>query len=250
MAPPFGLSWRSMSMPRCLADGSTWAANASLISTWSMSSIVRPARASAWRRRLDRAEAHDLRVQRRHARRHDAGQRRDARAPTARVSDITTTAAAPSLSGQALPAVTLPSGRNTGCSVASFSTVVPARGPSSSVTTAPDGRRHRDDLPVEEAPLLGGDGPLLRAGGELVHLLAADVLVLGHVLGRLAHGDVDVGQARRRRPRLAAAAATACRCARRPRRTAGSSARRRPCRTGTGSTSRRRRPRTRRPRRP
>ena len=52
---------------------------------------------------------------------------------------MTITAAAPSLSGQALPAVTSPSGRNTGLNSASFSTVVPARGPSSLLTTAPDG---------------------------------------------------------------------------------------------------------------
>ena len=52
---------------------------------------------------------------------------------------MTTTAAAPSFSGQALPAVTLPSGLNAGCRVASFSTVVPARGPSSLVTTVPSG---------------------------------------------------------------------------------------------------------------
>ena len=55
------------------------------------------------------------------------------------VSLITTTAAAPSLSGQQLPAVTVPSGRNTGCSVATFSSVVPARGPSSAATTVPSG---------------------------------------------------------------------------------------------------------------
>ena len=37
------------------------------------------------------------------------------------VSDMITTAAAPSLSGQALPAVTVPSGRNTGLSALIFS---------------------------------------------------------------------------------------------------------------------------------
>ncbi len=57
----------------------------------------------------------------------------------ARVSLITTTAAAPSLSGHALPAVTLPSGRKTGFSCASFSTVVSGRGPSSLLTTVPSG---------------------------------------------------------------------------------------------------------------
>ncbi|GIT77065.1 MAG: hypothetical protein Ct9H300mP31_15960 [Acidimicrobiaceae bacterium] len=40
---------------------------------------------------------------------------------SARDSLITTTAAAPSLSGQALPAVTVPSGRNTGFSWDTFS---------------------------------------------------------------------------------------------------------------------------------
>ena len=53
---------------------------------------------------------------------------------------ITTTAAAPSLSGQQFPAVTVPSGRNTGCRLATFSRVVPGRGPSSALTTVPSGR--------------------------------------------------------------------------------------------------------------
>src|SRR6204780_5571777 len=48
---------------------------------------------------------------------------------------ITTTAAAPSLSGQQFPAVTVPSGRNTGFRLATFSRVVPGRGPSSALTT-------------------------------------------------------------------------------------------------------------------
>ena len=55
------------------------------------------------------------------------------------VSLITITAAAPSFSGQQLPAVTVPSGRNTGCSAATFSSVVPGRGPSSADTTVPSG---------------------------------------------------------------------------------------------------------------
>ena len=50
-------------------------------------------------------------------------------------ADMTSTAAAPSFSGQALPAVTVPSGLNAGLSSASFSTVVPGRGPSSLVTS-------------------------------------------------------------------------------------------------------------------
>ena len=58
----------------------------------------------------------------------------------ARISLITITAAAPSFSGQAFPAVTEPSGRNTGLSCASFSAVVPSRGPSSYEITVPSGR--------------------------------------------------------------------------------------------------------------
>ena len=121
------------------------------------------------------------------------------------VSLITTTAAAPSLSGHALPAVTSPSGRNTGLSVASFSTVVPARGPSSLRHDGAVGERDRRDLPLEEAVLLRGDRALLRPHRELVHLLAADALDLAHVLRGLTHRDVDVGETGRRRPRRLAA---------------------------------------------
>jgi hypothetical protein len=56
------------------------------------------------------------------------------------VSDITSTAAAPSLSGQELPAVTLPPSLNAGSSCESFSSVELARGPSSFATTVPSGR--------------------------------------------------------------------------------------------------------------
>ncbi len=55
------------------------------------------------------------------------------------VSDMITTAAAPSLSGQALPAVTLPFSRKTGCSWARDSRLVPGRGPSSLLNNSPLG---------------------------------------------------------------------------------------------------------------
>ncbi len=55
------------------------------------------------------------------------------------VSDMITTAAAPSLSGQQLPAVIRPSGRKTGFSPDTPSSVTPARGPSSFDTTVPSG---------------------------------------------------------------------------------------------------------------
>ena len=53
---------------------------------------------------------------------------------------MTSTAAAPSFSGHELPAVTVPfSGSKAGLSSASFSIVVPGRGPSSRVTSVPSG---------------------------------------------------------------------------------------------------------------
>ncbi len=53
------------------------------------------------------------------------------------VSLMITSAVAPSLSGQALPAVTVPFCRNTGLSSLIFSYVVPGRGPSSVLTVVP-----------------------------------------------------------------------------------------------------------------
>ena len=58
---------------------------------------------------------------------------------SALVSLMTMTAAAPSFSGHALPAVTRPSGRNTGFRPDRPSTVVPARGLSSLSTVCPSG---------------------------------------------------------------------------------------------------------------
>ena len=51
-----------------------------------------------------------------------------------------TRAAAPSFNGQALPAVTRPSGRNTGFRPATASRVTPGRGQSSVAMTVPSGR--------------------------------------------------------------------------------------------------------------
>ena len=65
-------------MPRCLADGITWAANASLISTRSMSSMRHAGAGHRLTAGLDRAETHDLGVEPGHARRHDPGERREA----------------------------------------------------------------------------------------------------------------------------------------------------------------------------
>ena len=77
IAPPWTLSF-SHGMPRCFADGITCAANASLISTRSMSSIGQAGALQRLAARLDRAETHDLRVEAGHAGRHDPRQRLDA----------------------------------------------------------------------------------------------------------------------------------------------------------------------------
>ena len=117
-------------------------------------------------------------------------------------SDITSIAAAPSLSGHALPAVTEPSGLKTGLSSASFSTVVPGRGPSSRVTvcaatTSPPascglGDLDADDLAVEVAAVARRQRALLRQRRPLILGLTGDLAALGDVLGRDAHRDVDV----------------------------------------------------------
>ena len=114
------------------------------------------------------------------------------------VSLMTITAAAPSLSGQALPAVTVPPSRNTGLRLARPSSVVPGRGPSSLVTTVPSGSVTGMISRSKKPFSCDSTARVCDSSGELVHLLAGDLLVLGDVLRRLAHGDVDVGQARRR----------------------------------------------------
>ena len=116
IAPPLTLSLSS-SMPRSRADGTTCAANASLISTRSMSSMVMPASFSAFLvastgpSPMISGDSPETPVEITRA----SGVRPSS---AAFVSDMTISAAAPSLSGQALPAVIRPSGRNTGLSPA------------------------------------------------------------------------------------------------------------------------------------
>ena len=103
----------------------------------------------------------------------------------------TTSAAAPSLMPDALPAVTVPSLVNAGLSAASFSAVVPARGYSSCVTRTggPLLLRHfdGDDLPVEDAGVHRNLGPALALGGERVLVLARDDVAPADLLGGHAH---------------------------------------------------------------
>ena len=136
--PPCTFS-RSHSTPSWRAEGITWAAKASFSSTRSMSSMLIPARASA--RRLASTGPSPM-ISGDRALTPVATIRASGVTPSsrARVSLITTSAAAPSLSGQALPAVTVPSGRKTGRRPDSPSTVVPGRGLSSTATTEPSAR--------------------------------------------------------------------------------------------------------------
>ena len=111
--------------------------------------------------RLDRPHPHDLRL--------DAGDGRpdDPRggfrpSVRARVSDISSTAAAPSLSGHEFPAVTRPFSTNDGLSAASASIWSRTRAlvlGHHGAVLALDGRQ----LTLEEARFLGGDRPAMRS---------------------------------------------------------------------------------------
>ena len=100
---------------------------------------------------------------------------------------MTTTAAAPSLSGQQLPAVMVPCSRNTGLRPCSASRVTPARGPSSLLTTVPSASVTGRDLALEEAVGDGLLGAVLRRDAPLVLALARDAAQRRDVLGGLAH---------------------------------------------------------------
>ena len=141
-----------------LSQASTTDAKASLISTRSMSSSVSlarsstlvvagmgpvsivtgstPARAKAWKRA-----------------------RGVSRRADALSSLMTSTAEAPSVICELLPAVTLPSGLNAGLRLASVSTVVSGRMPSSAVTGSPDSVI----LPVSLSLCLAATGRISRS---------------------------------------------------------------------------------------
>ena len=105
-------------------------------------------------------------------------------------------AAAPSLTPDALPAVTVPSGRTIGFSLPSASSVV-ARGCSSLSTIDRVALAlrdfDRDDLGGETAVGLRGGGLLLAAQRERVLVLAADLEVLRDILAGARHGVVAIG---------------------------------------------------------
>ncbi len=111
-----------------------------------------------------------------------------------RSPEAITRQAAPSLSVDALPAVTVPPSRKAGRSVASFSSEVSARGPSSISTATGSPRRsgsrrlHGDHLLGEPALAGGVHSARMALQREAVLLGAGDLVSLGDVLGGLAHG--------------------------------------------------------------
>ena len=98
-----------------------------------------PVRSSSLRHGRHRPDPHHARVDARDRTADEPAERLDAQSSRARSSLAITSAAAPSLTPLALPAVTVPPSRNTGLSAASFSAVVSGRGCSSRV----DARRRR-----------------------------------------------------------------------------------------------------------
>ena len=127
-----------MSTPSSSQTASTWLANASLSSNTSMSGIVIPAAASTVRTASIGPTPMTSGATPVTA---DARIRARGWSPRSRARswDITSTAAAPSLSGQAFPAVTRPSSRNAGRRDDNTSSDVSGRGPSSAVTASPPG---------------------------------------------------------------------------------------------------------------
>ncbi len=136
MAPPLTLTF-SGSQPRSLLTASACAAKASLASTRSRSSTVQPAFSSALRLAgigpVPMIDGSTPQVAQETMRPIISTPRLAASSAL-----ISTTAAAPSLMPEALPAVTVPSLSKAGLSFARFSTVTPSFGCSSvSTTTSP-----------------------------------------------------------------------------------------------------------------
>ena len=148
---------------------------------------------------LDRAEAHDLGVEARDTRRHDAGERGEAELLGLGVAHHDDSSGAiverAGVAGRDRAA-----GAEHGVEAREL---LDGGAGADAVVLADDaavGQGDGGDLGGPEAVLERLGGELLGAGGELVLLLAADLLLLGDVLGGVTHAHVDVGQADRRGP--------------------------------------------------
>ena len=110
----------------------------------------------------------------------------------AKSSDASSRAQAPSLRVEELPAVTEPPVRKAGLSLASFSKLEPARGPSSceNTTGGPSALRnfHRDNLVVEVAGCLGSECFLVGAQRETILVFTRDAVVVHKIFSGTAHG--------------------------------------------------------------
>ena len=122
MAPPFGFTWSASSgRPSPRSTASAWLANASLSSMASKSDTARPSRSHELLHRRHRPDAHDARRRRRRVampRMRARGMQPMACAPPRVAGSAPPT---PSLTPEALPAVTVPSARTIGFSLASVS---------------------------------------------------------------------------------------------------------------------------------
>ena len=175
IAPPLGLTFSGSSSVHSRVSASDCEANASLSSTTSTSSQPIPARSSARFAGLDRARCRTRRGRRRPRRATTiAGQRLAPDRLARRASSPSSIAPAPSLSGEALPAVTVPSSTNAGLSFASFSTRVSGADPLVALELGVGHRarpsRRRSRRPTPRAALL------VAAHGERVLRLARDAV--------------------------------------------------------------------------
>ena len=135
--------------------------------------------------RLDRGVAEPVRLERVGA---AAGDARDGERPRASAapSEPSSTAEAPSLSGEALPAVMVPSLRNDGLELRQR---LDARPGPDRLVAGDVGVGHGDHEVVVEAVAPGPVGELVRAGGERVLALAGDAVLLLELLVGLAERD-------------------------------------------------------------
>ena len=193
MAPPSTLTISGSRSGHSARQASDWAANASLSSTASRSPQPMPGPLERRARRPRPGRCRTRGARRRHAAGDDPGQRRRARPRRRRASSPSSSAAAPSLSGEELPAVTVPSGAEdrlqlgqrlerwcrAGCT---------RRGRARRRARAPPRRRTTPALP-------GRGGPPVAAQRERVLRLAADPVALGQDLGALAERDRPLGRA-------------------------------------------------------
>ena len=156
MAPPLGFTFAG-SMPSSRMQYSDCAAKASFSSKTSMSFTVELVLREQLAHRGHRADAHDLRRHARHLEVDEVAERLHARAPSPSPRSSPPPRAAPSVSGEALPAVTVPLGLKAGLSLARPSSVVSGRRMVSSVDgdlvgvarLVEDLGLHGDDLVLE-----------------------------------------------------------------------------------------------------